>query len=351
MWYISGMSHDVSLYGFELPTEHVATAPPAQRGDSRLLVVTPSQTVDAMFADSLEWMQPSDVLVMNNTRVMKARLVAHKPTGARIELLLLRDMGVYWQALIKPAKRVRMGDQVIVSDDLTIEIGPRIEHPTHPLYQVRLQTSLPPMVALERWGQLPLPPYMNKQPTEQDDDRYQTCVATQLGSVAAPTAGLHWSDHLLSDLRQKGVSIHTLTLHIGYGTFQPITTHDIRDHVMHEEWVHIPPDTADAVNQAIREGRRVIAVGTTVTRALESAWTHDRVVSGDRYTRVYLYPGSTFRVISGLFTNFHLPYSSLFVLVCAVMGRDRMQSAYAHAIAQGYRFYSYGDATLLLPKG
>jgi len=345
------MTHDVALYGFELPPHQVATTPPPQRGDSRLLVVTPTQSVDAMFADTPQWLGPSDVLVMNNTRVMKARLMARKPTGARIEVLLLRDMGPHWHALIKPAKRVREGDYLRVSDQFSIEIGPRVDHPTHPLYQVHLHSPLPPMMALDRWGTLPLPPYLNKTPTPEDDDRYQTCVATQLGSVAAPTAGLHWSEGLLTSLSQKGVAIHTLTLHIGYGTFQPITTPDIRDHVMHEEWVHIPPDTADAVNQALREGRRVMAVGTTVTRALESAWAHDRVLSGDRHTRIFLYPGVPFRVVSGLFTNFHLPHSSLFVLVCALMGRERMLSAYAHAIDRGYRFYSYGDASLLLPKG
>lgn len=344
------MSHELDRYHFALPDTLIAKTPALSRDQSRLMVVTPHHIIDRHMTDFIDLLRPTDCLIMNDTRVMKARLLAKKSTGATIQVMLIKPRGPHWEALIKPAKRVRMGDRLWVSDSLSIEIVDWLHHPSHhPVAVVRLQTDLDPLDAIESNGQLPLPPYLHQAPTELDEDRYQTLMATHLGSVAAPTAGLHFSEDLLFKIRDRGVSIYTITLHIGYGTFQPILSPDIRNHQMHAEWYHIPDATAVAIHKAKSSGHRVVAVGTTVVRALESAWHQGKLNTGSHTTSIFLTPGVSFMVVSALLTNFHLPQSSLFILVCAFMGVDRMQAAYAHAIQSQYRFYSYGDATFLCP--
>lgn len=344
------MSHELDIFGFDLPESLIAKTPATARDQSRLMVVTPHQILDHKMTELIHFLRPTDCLIMNDTRVMKARLLGKKITGASIQIMLIKPGKPYWEALVKPAKRVRIGERLWVSDDLSIEIVDWVHHPSHhPLAVVALHTQLDPIQAIETHGQLPLPPYLHQIPTASDEERYQTLMATQLGSVAAPTAGLHFSEDLLFKIRSMGVSIHTITLHIGYGTFQPILSHDIRDHHMHEEWYHIPDATADAIHTAKASGHRVVAVGTTVTRALESAWQNGRLRTGPQTTSIFLTPGVSFKVVSALVTNFHLPKSSLFILVCALMGIQRIKVAYEHAIQSQYRFYSYGDATFLCP--
>lgn len=298
-------------------------------------------------------MRSGDVLVMNDTRVINARLIGNRETGGRIEILVVDRQGDgLWLALIRPAKRVSEGDIIRISDEVSVQIVQKnvVQASDHsaPLHQVRLVTDLHWAEALSRAGQIPLPPYIrNGMSTSDDTERYQTVVAKNPGAVAAPTAGLHFTDALLQQLRDNGVTIQTITLHVGYGTFKPISVDNLDDHQMHEESYFILEQTADVVTTAKREGRRVVAVGTTVTRCLESAWDGGALRSGEGSTALFLKPGSRINVIDGLVTNFHLPRSSLLVLVSALMGIDDIKLGYADAISRGYRFYSYGDAMLL----
>ncbi len=305
------------------------------------------------FYDLPDLVQAGDVIVMNDTRVINARLMGTRPSGGRVEILLVERLpDDDWLALLRPAKRVSEGDDVVISSEVSVRIIQKnmVSSSDHsaPLHRVRVMTSLPWAEALERVGQVPLPPYIRNGVAHASDlERYQTVVARMPGAVAAPTAGLHFTDELLDRLRAMGVTLCTITLHVGYGTFKPISVTNLDDHRMHEESYFISEDTAACVTRAKKEGRRVIAVGTTVTRCLESAWASNEIRAGAGSTALFLRPGSTVHVIDGLITNFHLPRSSLLVLVSALMGIERIKSGYAEAISRGYRFYSYGDAMLL----
>jgi S-adenosylmethionine:tRNA ribosyltransferase-isomerase len=290
------------------------------------------------------FLRPGDVLVMNDSRVIPARLIGHKPTGGRAEILLLKRLDEkQWEALVSPGRRLKPGAVVLLNQGtVSVEIGERLtEAGTR---RIRFRTSLPEEVVLQRYGQTPLPPYI-KTPLS-SPERYQTVYARVPGSAAAPTAGLHFTKRLLQQIQEKGVEIAWVTLHIGLDTFRPIREENVEEHRLHTEEFEITPENADKVNQA---RGRVIAVGTTSVRALESAADENGVVHpGKQNTGLYIFPGYRFKVVQALITNFHLPRSTLLVLVSAFAGRDFILQAYQEAIRLKYRFYSFGDAMLIL---
>ncbi len=345
----------VSDFDFELPPERIALRPVSPRDASRLLVVRPDALRDAAFADLPSLLQPGDVLVFNNTRVLPAQLAGAKITGdhaAKIRVTLHKRIEPRrWWSFVKNAKRLKPGDRIDFGAGLSGVAEARDPRDGSILWH--FESALPIEDALMVAGQMPLPPYISSKRNvdAQDLDDYQTVFGDRLGAVAAPTAGLHFTPALLAALDAAGVERRTVTLHVGAGTFQPVKVDDTDQHLMHAEWGEIDAQTAAAIRTAKDEGRRVIAVGTTSARLLESAWTPEGVqpFSGD--TRIFITPGFHFAVVDGLLTNFHLPKSTLFMLVSSLMGLDTMKAAYAHAVAHDYRFYSYGDASLLLPRG
>lgn len=342
----------VSDYDYALDPSRIARYPTERRDGSRLLVV-PRAGGDlrhGVFTDLPDLMQAGDLLVVNESRVLKARLRGHKPSGAPAEVLLLQPRAVdgetLWEALVRPGGKLKPGRAVVVADDLTVEIvdstadGGRI---------VRLRTPLPLEEALERHGELPLPPYLERAAEESDLERYQTVYARVAGSVAAPTAGLHFTEPLLADLAGRGVETAPVVLHVGPGTFRPVEGDDPAAHPMHAERWSIPRATAEALARCRARGGRVWAVGTTVTRTLESAAGSDGSVhAGAGETRLFIRPPYRFRVVDALITNFHLPRSTLLMLVAALAGYERTMDAYAEAVRNGYRFYSYGDAMAIV---
>ncbi len=340
----------VDLFDFELPTENIALRPARPRDSARLLGVGASGPfTDLIVRDLPSLLNPGDVLVFNDTRVIPAQLEGQRG-DARIGATLHKRIDLRrWQAFVRNGKRLRAGDVIEFGAGVSAHAEERFADGSWTLF---FPGDEPVEVLLERAGRMPLPPYIaGKRPTdEQDRSDYQTMFAAKDGAVAAPTAALHFTPELLEGLSARGVKTETLTLHVGAGTFLPVKAEDTDDHAMHAEWGTIDAATADRLNVARAAGNRVIAVGTTSLRLLESATGEDRIIrpfEGD--TSIFITPGYTFRAIDGLMTNFHLPKSTLFMLVSALMGRERMQEAYAHAIAQGYRFYSYGDSSLLLP--
>ncbi len=340
----------VDLFDFELPTENIALRPARPRDSARLLAIgTAGSLRDLIVRDLPSLLNPGDVLVFNDTRVIPAQLEGQRGE-ARIGATLHKRIDLRrWQAFVRNAKRLRTGDVIEFGAGVSAISETRHDDGSWTLH---FPGDEPVEVLLERAGRMPLPPYIAlKRPTdEQDRTDYQTMFAAKDGAVAAPTAALHFTPELLEGLAERGVKTETLTLHVGAGTFLPVKVDDTDDHAMHAEWGTIEGATADRLNAVRAGGNRVIAVGTTSLRLLESATGEDKVIrpfSGD--TSIFITPGYTFRAIDGLMTNFHLPKSTLFMLVSALMGRERMQAAYAHAIAQGYRFYSYGDSSLLLP--
>ena len=342
----------VDLFDFDLPAENIALRPASPRDSARLLLVPGDGAMeDRIVRDLPSLLRAGDVLVFNDTRVIPAQLEGMRGE-ARIGATLHKRLGLrQWQAFLRNAKRVRDGDRIDFGAGVTAIAGPRDEDGGVTL---DFEGEEPVEILLERAGRMPLPPYIaSKRATdERDRSDYQTMFAREDGAVAAPTAALHFTPDLTAALAQAGVLTETLTLHVGAGTFLPVKADDTDDHRMHAEWGRIDQDTADRLNTARAAGGRIIAVGTTSLRLLESATGEDGVIRpfADE-TRIFITPGYRFRAIDGLMTNFHLPKSTLFMLVSALMGRDRMQQVYAHAIATGYRFYSYGDSSLLLPQG
>ena len=340
----------VDLFDFDLPAENIALRPASPRDSARLLLVPGDGAMeDRIVRDLPSLLRAGDVLVFNDTRVIPAQLEGMRGE-ARIGATLHKRLGLrQWQAFLRNAKRVRDGDRIDFGAGVTAIAGPRDEDGGVTL---DFEGEEPVEILLERAGRMPLPPYIaSKRATdERDRSDYQTMFAREDGAVAAPTAALHFTHDLTAALAQAGVLTETLTLHVGAGTFLPVKADDTDDHRMHAEWGRIDQDTADRLNAARAAGGRIIAVGTTSLRLLESATGEDGVIrSFADETRIFITPGYRFRAIDGLMTNFHLPKSTLFMLVSALMGRDRMQQVYAHAIATGYRFYSYGDSSLLLP--
>jgi S-adenosylmethionine:tRNA ribosyltransferase-isomerase len=342
---------DVGLFDYRLPAERIAQYPAEERDGSRLLVLDRRSggREDRLFRELPDLLRPGDLLVVNDSRVIPARLTGRlEGSGARVELLFVRALTARrWEALVRPARRCRPGALVLLGDGAA---GGRIVAEAGPGRRV-VETEGPVRELLDRHGMPPLPPYIARhaKPGQEDWERYQTVFARRDGSVAAPTAGLHFTPALLERLRARGIALETLTLHVGPGTFRPIRAARVEDHRLESEEVTLSPETAAAVNGARAEGRRVIAVGTTTCRALESAARGDGSVhplSGP--TDLFIYPGYRFRVVDALLTNFHLPRSSLLLLVAAFAGREPVLAAYRHAVEAGYRFYSYGDAMLLL---
>lgn len=339
----------VDAFDFELPPERIALRPARPRDAARMLVVAGAEIADAGVADLPAWLRPGDCLVFNDTRVIPAQLEGRRG-GARIGATLHKRIDLRrWQAFVRNAKRLRVGESVDFGAGVEALAEERLADGS---FILAFGGDEPVEVLLERAGTMPLPPYIAGKRATDESDRadYQTMFACEDGAVAAPTAALHFTPKLLDALAAAGVASETLTLHVGAGTFLPVKADDTEDHVMHAEWGRIEADTAARLNAVRAAGGRVIAVGTTSLRLLESAAAADGTIApfaGD--TSIFITPGYRFRAIDGLMTNFHLPRSTLFMLVSALMGLETMQAAYAHAIAGGYRFYSYGDASLLLP--
>ncbi len=343
----------VADYDYDLPSGRIARYPAVHRDESRLLVVPPGEAAfrHLRFRDVVDLFREGDVLVLNESRVLPARLLGHKPTGAPSEILLLRPAphaadDHVWEALVRPGGKLKPGREVVVADDLRVEIldsapgGGRV---------VRLVTADSVEEALDRHGHMPLPPYIDRDDEPLDRERYQTVYARTPGSVAAPTAGLHFTDEVLSALEEKGVVRVSVTLHVGVGTFRPVEVEDPSAHHLHHEWYRVGRASASAINRARASGGRVWAVGTTAVRTLESvADENGRVRAGSGSTDLFIRPPHTFRVVDCLLTNFHLPRSTLLMLVAAFAGYHRTMAAYRAAIAGEYRFYSYGDAMALL---
>jgi len=355
------MQQDFTLkaYDYHLPTKNIAQHPVDKREESRLFVL--HQTTDVRehrrFTDIVDLLHAGDLLVVNDTRVFPARLLGRKDTGGKAEVFLL-SYPQEWQengettatALIKSSKRPHPGSSIIINDELFCTI---LEDLGEGRVRIALHYDRTRGLAeiLSVCGQIPLPPYIARDTgsTDEDSRRYQTVYANRPGAVAAPTAGLHFSEDLLAKISKKGVTIARITLHVGYGTFAPVRTEAIREHTIHQEYIHISEENAAAINQIRQQGGKIWAVGTTTVRALEfSARETGRVTATEGWCNLYIVPGYRFQVIDNLITNFHLPQSSLLFLVSALCGRERLLDCYREAIAQNYRFYSYGDAMAIL---
>ena len=338
----------LSDFGYELPAERIATSPARPRDTARLLHVTPQGLHDYLVSDLASLLRPDDLLVVNNTKVIPAQLSA-KRGEATIGITLDRrlDDGS-WHVLLRNAKRVKQGDELVIAPTFSATVLAVFEGGAALL----CFTADDFYAALAQSGALALPPYIARPEglTTQDQSDYQTLFAAHEGAVAAPTAGLHFTPDLLAAVQAKGIELAQVTLHVGAGTFLPVRVEQVEDHKMHAERGFITPATAAQINHAKAQGRRIIPVGTTALRVLESAAQEDGTLQEfDRETNIFIYPGYRFKIADALMTNFHLPHSTLLMLVSAFAGTQRIRSAYAHAIAQGYRFYSYGDACLLEP--
>ena len=365
------MSHyeRLSDFDFDLPESLIAQHPAARRTESRLLMVAPGadRFPDARFTDLIDQLMPGDLMVFNNSKVIPARLFGLKASGGRVEILVERILeGNQVLAMLRVSKKPAPGSQIQLirrgddtQDHAHDEAHTRgqeqrdVQSPVVTVigrdttYDDRFVLQFPQSVldVLHQWGELPLPPYIEHKPNQDDANRYQTVYAQTPGSVAAPTAGLHFDEAFLAALDAKGIHRAFVTLHVGAGTFAPVRTEDLSAHRMHTEWYELPVETAEAIAHARKAGRRVIAVGTTSLRTLESAAMEGGLVTpGQRETDIFIRPGYSFRVVDALLTNFHLPKSTLLMLVAAFVGYDTMRKAYAHAIASKYRFFSYGDA-------
>jgi S-adenosylmethionine:tRNA ribosyltransferase-isomerase len=343
----------VDLFDFDLPQERIALRPVRPRDAARMLVVrgTDAPFEDRGVRDLPQLLKPGDVLVFNDTRVIPARLEGRRPDGgAKVGATLHKRIDLRrWQAFLRNARRVKRGESLVFGGGVTALVEERHADGS---FTLLFAGEEPVEVLLERAGTMPLPPYIasRRGVDEQDREDYQTMFAREDGAVAAPTASLHFTQRLVDAIDAAGIGRAMLTLHVGAGTFLPVKAEDTEDHRMHAEFGRISPQTAEQLNAARAAGGRIIAVGTTVLRLLESAVDESGIIhpfAGD--TAIFITPGYTFRAIDGLMTNFHLPRSTLMMLVCALMGRERMMAAYQHAIARGYRFYSYGDSSLLLP--
>ncbi len=339
---------DVEEFDYDLPEELIAQTPARRRDESRLLLLDrkTGETEETIFKNIIDHLSPGDLLVLNNSEVIPARLYGVKqPTGTEIEVLLLNEKSPeVWEVLVRPGKRVKKGTEISFGEGLLTcsvldytDFGGRI---------VEFEYTGDFSDILHRLGEMPLPPYIKKD--LEDEQRYQTVYAQKKGSAAAPTAGLHFTPELLSKIEDKGVNIAQLTLHVGLGTFRPVRTTSVEDHDMHAEYYELPETAARLLNRTLESDRRVIAVGTTVTRTLEGVYQKKKEIAADKgWTDIFIYPGFEFNVIEGLITNFHLPKSTLLMLVSAFAGKNEVLSAYQEAIEKKFRFYSLGDAMFI----
>ena len=344
----------INDFDYELPQELIAQTPAQKRDCSRLMVVDrkTGEVAHKHFYDIIDELKPTDCLVLNNSKVLPARLYGTKEgTGAKVEFLLIKRIeGDVWETMVRPGKRLKPGDAVTFSDEKLFravvqdygEDGTRI---------VKFEYAGIFLERLEKLGQMPLPPYIERENNLEDKDRYQTVYAKNEGSVAAPTAGLHFTPELLQQVRDMGVEIAEVTLHVGLGTFRPVKETDVLKHHMHSEFYKIEQSEADKINKAKKEGHRVIAVGTTSTRTLESAADENGFLTEKSgWTEIFIYPGYQFKVIDALITNFHLPESTLVMLVSALAGREHVLAAYETAVEEKYRFFSFGDAMFIVDR-
>jgi len=338
-----------SDFHYELPPDLIAQAPLPERSASRLLVVPPAPAAfgDRGIRDLPQLLEPGDLLVFNDTRVIPARLYGSKASGGRVEILIERLLpGEEARAQIGASKSPRAGSRIGLDAGGEVEVLGREGE----FYRLRFHVGQPLDAWLQHAGRLPLPPYIRREPGADDDARYQTVFAREPGAVAAPTAGLHFDEALLDALKARGVDFGHVTLHVGAGTFQPVRVEDLDQHRMHSEWLNVGPELVAKVRRTRERGHHVVAVGTTVVRALESAMVGDELQPFSGETSIFILPGVRVRSIDALLTNFHLPESTLLMLVSAFAGQEQIFAAYAHAIRERYRFFSYGDAMLLFPQ-
>jgi S-adenosylmethionine:tRNA ribosyltransferase-isomerase len=334
--------YTLSDFDFELPPERIAQVPLPERSASRLLQLDGERITDRRFADIVELLQPGDVLVMNDTRVLKARFFGVKETGGQVEVLVERVLDSRTVlAQVRASKSPKPGTRIRLADAFEVTTGERVGE----FFTLHFEGDV--FELIEAHGRLPLPPYIEHSADAFDEQRYQTVYSKEPGAVAAPTAGLHFDQPLLDRIAAKGIAIAYVTLHVGAGTFQPVRVENLAEHKMHSEWYTISTATVDAVKAARAAGRDVVAVGTTSLRALESASQSGELAAGSSDTALFITPGYRFKTVTRLITNFHLPKSTLMMLVSAFAGYDEIRKAYAHAIASEYRFFSYGDAMLL----
>ncbi|MBO5318045.1 MAG: tRNA preQ1(34) S-adenosylmethionine ribosyltransferase-isomerase QueA [Oscillospiraceae bacterium] len=337
-------THD---FWYNLPEELIAQTPLQQRDSSRLLVLDrkSGEVEHRSFSDILDFLKPGDCLVMNDSRVLPARLLGHRPTGGAVEVLLLRDLGDgQWECLAKPGRKMQLGQEVVFGNGELTGTVTQVLPDGNRVVTFHYEGIF--LEVLERLGKMPLPPYIKEE--LQDQERYQTVYSREVGSAAAPTAGLHFTRELLDKLRRKGVQTAFVTLHVGLGTFRPVKAEEITQHHMHSELCMLSEETAALLNTTKRNGGRIICVGTTSCRTLESLVSDDgSFTAGSKWTDIFIYPGYRFKAIDGLITNFHLPESTLVMLVSAFAGRENILRAYEIAVAERYRFFSFGDAMFI----
>jgi len=338
-------THD---FYYDLPEELIAQTPLEKRDTSRLMVLDRQSGAVSHkhFYDIIDYLQPGDCLVMNDSRVLPARLLGHRPTGGAVEVLLLRDLGgKRWECLCKPGRKMQVGNEVIFGDGGLTATVAEVQEDGNRVVEFHYDGIF--LEVLERLGKMPLPPYIKAE--LQDQERYQTVYSREVGSAAAPTAGLHFTNELLDKIREKGIKTAFVTLHVGLGTFRPVKAENILEHHMHSELCMMSAETAKLLNETKRNGGRVICVGTTSCRTLESLVNEDGSFEAkSKWTEIFIYPGYSFKAMDGLITNFHLPESTLVMLVSAFAGREHVLSAYAQAVAERYRFFSFGDAMCIL---
>lgn len=338
-------THD---FWYDLPEELIAQTPLEQRDSSRLLVLDriTGQVKHQHFYDILDKLQPGDCLVMNDSRVLPARLLGHRPTGGAVEVLLLRDLGdKKWECLCKPGRKMQVGNEVIFGNGELTAVVSAVQDDGNRVIEFRYDGIF--LEVLERLGKMPLPPYIKAELENQE--RYQTVYSREIGSAAAPTAGLHFTHDLLERIRAKGVRTAFVTLHVGLGTFRPVKAEEISEHHMHSELCMISRETAEILNSTKENGGRIICVGTTSCRTLESLVNEDGSFEAkSKWTDIFIYPGYRFKAMEGLITNFHLPESTLVMLVSAFAGRENVLAAYNEAVKEKYRFFSFGDAMMII---
>ncbi len=329
-------------FDFDLPKELIAYNPVFPRDHSKLLVISNNSIENKYFYNITDYLNPGDLLILNNTKVIRAKLKATTTKNAAIELNLHKQLDEQtWKAFAKKTKKLAVGDILLIADDFTFSIQ-NIDQG-----EIEIRFNKPNALDyIEKYGQIPIPPYIKRDSQINDDNNYQTIFGTNLGSVAAPTAGLHFSEDIFTKLSEKQIKHRFVTLHIGAGTFLPVKTDIITDHKMHSEYYSIDPEIIDLIKETKKNGNRVVCVGTTSLRAIESAFRYSPPKLSDE-TNIFIYPGYKFQIADALITNFHLPKSTLFMLVCAFSGTNNMKKAYSHAIANNYRFFSYGDCCFL----
>ncbi|MCF7793082.1 MAG: tRNA preQ1(34) S-adenosylmethionine ribosyltransferase-isomerase QueA [Candidatus Cloacimonetes bacterium] len=337
-----------SSYWYDLPPELVAQFPVETRSESRLLKLEKKtgKVSHHKFSEIIDFLVPGDVLVVNKTKVIPARLFGNKTTGANVEVFLLNQLeDDVWECLVKPGRRLQIGVKINFSENFSAEI---VDHAEEGGRIIRFYWKGDFWQNLDKLGKTPLPPYIKRDPIEKDRETYQTVYAQKRGSVAAPTAGLHFTPELLEKIKTKNIEILEVVLRVGLGTFRPVKTDNIAEHKMHSEFCEISQNTAEKINKAKEAKRRIIAVGTTTTRTLESFAQNGKVKSGSHWTDIFIYPGKNLQIINGLITNFHMPESTLMMLVSAFAGYENIMNAYKIAVQERYRFFSYGDAMVIL---